>query len=118
MVSRKWSRAVLIIAAIAVAAATSVPRHIEDAVLRWRLRLAVERLAETLVTTRRPLARFTALRATATRAALRGGDASDLQIEASAARVILLGSQLPTPEGVSATAAALSVNGGMLKALT
>ncbi len=120
MVSRKWSRAVLIVAAIAIAVAavtTSAPRHIEDAILRWRLRLATERLAESLAPNRRPSARFTALRVPGTRAALRGGSAFDLQIEASAARVIVLGSQVPTPEGGSATAAALAEDGKILKAM-
>src|SRR5688572_24645104 len=113
MVSRKRSRAVLVVVAIAiaVAAATGVPRRAGDVILRWQLRLAVERLAESLATSRRPLPRFTALRVTGTRAALRGGSATDLHLEASAARVIVLGSQVPAPEGISATAAALAVNG-------
>lgn len=120
MVSRKRSRAVLVVAAIAfaVAAATGMPRHVGDAILRWRLRLAVERLTESLATSRRPFARFTALRVPGTRAGLRRGSASDLHLEASAARVIVLGSQVSTPEGVSATAAALGVNGKMPKAVT
>lgn len=117
MVSRKRSRAVVVVAAIAIAAATGVPRRAGDAILRWRLRLAVEKLAESLES-RRPLARFTALRVPGTRAAMRGGRVSDLRIEESAARVIVLGSQVPTPEGVSATAAALAMNGKMPKAVT
>lgn len=121
MVSRKRSRAVLVVAAaiaIAVAAATGVPRRAEDAILRWRLRLAVERLAESLATSRRPLARFTTLPVPATRAAMRGARASDLHLEARAAQVIVLGSQVPAPEGISATAAALAVNGKIPKAVT
>lgn len=121
MVPRTRLRAVLVVVAIAIAvvAATGVPRRARDEILRWRLRLAVERLAESLTTSWRPSARFTALRVTGTRAAvLRGGSASDLHIEASAARVIVLGSQVSTAEGVSATAAALAVNGRMPKALT
>jgi tetratricopeptide (TPR) repeat protein len=120
-VSRKQSRAVLVIAAIVitVAAATGVPRRAGDAILRWRLRIAVERLSESLATSRRPLARFSALRVTGTRAAaMRGGSTSDPHLEASAARVIVLGSQVPAPEGISATAAAFAVNGKLAKAVT
>ena len=91
--------------------------RVAELVLRFRTRMAVERLVTSLKPEQLPVARFSALGVSGVRATMRGGPSPDLRRETRSGEVLDVAGRSSQPEAIAAAAAALAVGGSERQAV-